>query len=194
MVIKNGKEVKVKTKSGYEYKYTYTSLADIQNALDEKGQRYYQEVMTRDNGSQYIKTIIYDTNNKILRECIGCDVFVADVVNGNKMQMYGAGLSYARRYSLLMAFGISTTDDDNENLYGDNDKKTKKAETTQKVNSTQLEIIKNQLNQLNLPVEDKKKLMKDYNFTTLESLTKDNAEKLIDHLGRIEKAQEVKNG
>ena len=112
-IIKN-KTAKIPTKSGKEYSYTYTDLASINKWLDENGLDYYQTIETNSiNGKDYIMTYRYingeweDTPKK------GCQV-VDSILQGvsNPVQQYGSSLSYVRRYSLCMAFGLAMEDDD----------------------------------------------------------------------------------
>jgi hypothetical protein len=96
-----------KNSQGYGYKYT--DLAEIHRHMEEVGLSYYQEIETVD-GNDYIITHILDDNDKEIRKCRGCQV--VKVSGKNPAQDYGSALTYARRYSLLLAFGLATTDDD----------------------------------------------------------------------------------
>jgi len=96
-----------KNSQGYGYKYT--DLAEIHRSLEEVGLRYFQEIETVD-GNDYIVTHILDDTDKEIRKCRGCQV--VKVSGKNPAQDYGSALTYARRYSLLLAFGLATTDDD----------------------------------------------------------------------------------
>lgn len=98
-----------KNASGYGYKYT--DLAEIHNYLEENNMRYYQYMETID-GTDYIMTVpIIDGEEKPPRR--GCRVAEAKLSGkSNPAQEQGSAITYARRYSLLMAFGLATTDDD----------------------------------------------------------------------------------
>ena len=100
-----------KNSQGYGYKYT--DLAQIHQCLAEVGFSYYQEVETID-GEDYVITHILDATDKVIRKCRGCRV--VKTAGKNPAQDYGSALTYARRYSLLLAFGLATTDDDGESL------------------------------------------------------------------------------
>jgi len=103
-----------KNKEGYGYKYT--ELAEIHNYLEKINARYIQFIK-RIEGDDYIMT----------RRCFnevwedealqGCKVVQATLSGkSNPAQEQGSALTYARRYSLLMAFGLATEDDDAESL------------------------------------------------------------------------------
>lgn len=98
-----------KKTQGYGYKYT--ELAEIHEWLETQGIRYYQYIEPID-GNDYIYTVpIIKGEEKPARR--GCKVIIAEL-NGksNAAQEQGSGITYARRYSLLMAFGLATADDD----------------------------------------------------------------------------------
>lgn len=102
-----------KNKEGYGYKYT--ELAEIHKYLEENGAWYYQYI-DRIDGDDYIMTVkVIDGEEKpALR---GCRVVQATLSGiKNPAQEQGSALTYARRYSLLMAFGLATEDDDAQSL------------------------------------------------------------------------------
>jgi len=100
-------------KNSQGYGYRYTDLAEIHRHMDEVGLRYYQEIETID-GEDFIITHILDMADKEIRKCRGCRV--VKVSGKNPAQDYGSALTYARRYSLLLAFGLATADDDAASL------------------------------------------------------------------------------
>ena len=103
-----------KNKNGYGYKYT--DLAEIHNYLEENNSRYRQKV-ERIDGDDYIftKRTINDVEEDEWIQ--GCRVVQATIsVKSNPAQEQGSALTYARRYSLLMAFGLATEDDDAQSL------------------------------------------------------------------------------
>ena len=103
-----------KNKNGYGYKYT--DLAEIHNYLESVNSRYRQKV-ERIDGDDYIftKRIINDVEEDEWLQ--GCRVVQATLSGkSNPAQEQGSALTYARRYSLLMAFGLATEDDDAESL------------------------------------------------------------------------------
>jgi hypothetical protein len=97
-----------KNSQGYNYKYT--DLAETHRYLEESGQSYYQEIDVVE-GIDYIVTICLDSSGKEIGRCRGCRVPVV-TGKGNPAQEAGCSLTYARRYSLWMAYGLATADDD----------------------------------------------------------------------------------
>ena len=107
------KTAKIPTKTGKEYSYTYTDLASINKWLDENGLDYYQEIETRDDGTDYILTWRYINGEWEDKPKRGCKVVDATLLGvSNPAQQNGSALSYARRYSLCLAFGLATEDND----------------------------------------------------------------------------------
>ena len=103
-----------KKTEGYGYKYT--ELADINKYCEDNGIRYNQEIETCEiNQKDYIITYILE-NGEITKHR-GCQIVDA-VLQGikNPIQEYGSSLTYCRRYSLLMALGLATEDDDAASL------------------------------------------------------------------------------
>lgn len=103
-----------KNKEGYGY--TYTDITAINNYCEENGITYYQEVETCEtNGKDYI--ITYLTENNETKRYRGCQIVQATLQGiKNPVQEYGSSLTYCRRYSLLMALGLATDDNDAQNL------------------------------------------------------------------------------
>lgn len=105
------KKVQVETKKGGSYSYKYTELADINQYIENIGETYYQFIERIDN-DDYIMTVrVKNEIESTPRR--GCRVVQAslDTVS-NQAQEQGSALTYARRYSLLMAYGLATEDDD----------------------------------------------------------------------------------
>lgn len=103
-----------KKTEGYGYKYT--ELADINRYCEENGIRYWQEVDTCDiNQKDYIITHLLQNDVESVHR--GCQIVQATLQGiKNPVQEYGSSLTYCRRYSLLMALGLATEDDDGASL------------------------------------------------------------------------------
>ena len=105
-----------KNSEGYGYKYT--DIAEIHKYLEENGMKYYQEIQTSEiNGFDYIMTYRFINGKWEEKPKRGCKVVDATLQGiKNPAQVQGSALTYARRYSLLMAFGLATDDDDAQSL------------------------------------------------------------------------------
>ncbi len=104
-----------KKATGYGYKYT--ELSQINEYVESIGGSYYQYIETTD-GSDYIITVKIDKDGKESKPLRGCRIIDTKTLQGksNPAQELGSGITYARRYSLLMAYGLATEDNDAENL------------------------------------------------------------------------------
>ncbi len=100
-----------KGRDGYGYKYT--ELAQINELLEKRGESYYQ--YTESFGEHdYIMTVKVNKDGKESAPLRGCRIISENSLkgNGNPAQQMGSAITYARRYSLLMAYGLATEDDD----------------------------------------------------------------------------------
>ena len=116
--IGKNKTATILTKTGKDYSYAYTDLASINKWLEENEFDYYQTIETCEtNGKDYIMTyrkINGEWEDKPKR---GCQIVEASLIgNSNPVQEYGSSLSYVRRYSLCMAFGLAMEDNDAADL------------------------------------------------------------------------------
>lgn len=103
-----------KNKDGYGYKYT--DLSEIHRYLESINSRYIQKI-ERIEGDDYIFTKrCFD--NKWEDEWLQGSRVVQATLSGikNPAQENGSALTYARRYSVLMAYGLCTDDDDAQSL------------------------------------------------------------------------------
>ena len=92
-----------KNRAGYGYKYT--DLAETNKFLADQGIAYYQYVETLD-GEDYIWTVPI-VDGKELPPRRGCRIVDAELSGkANAAQEQGSAITYARRYSLWMAFGL----------------------------------------------------------------------------------------
>ena len=102
-----------KLSQGYGYKYT--ELSTIHEELEKQGITYYQYIAyDQDADADYVYTVlIQDGEEKPARR--GCRVVLGNTMK-SAAQEQGSALTYARRYSLLMALGWATEDDDGDNV------------------------------------------------------------------------------
>ncbi len=113
--IKKNQTADIPTKNGSKYSYQYVDIAQIHEYLEQNKMSYYQYIDRIDN-DDYIMTVkIID--GKECKPIRGCRVVDATLFgNDNPAQKQGSAITYARRYSLLMAFGLATEDDDANSL------------------------------------------------------------------------------
>lgn len=159
-------ETRLKKKSdGYGYKYT--ELAEIHNYLEQNDMRYIQQIKRIENDDYVMTKRCF--GDKWEEEWLqGCKVVDATLQGiKNPAQEQGSALTYARRYSLLMAFGLATEDDDAQSL---SRKKEQKKETETKViqaTEDQLKIIITRLNESQIKQVTDKYQLKDITELTL---------------------------
>lgn len=162
--IKKNQTAEIPTKNGNKYSYQYVDIAQIHDYLEENNMSYYQYI-DRIDGDDYIMTVkvIDGKEQPSLR---GSRVVDATLFgNDNPAQKQGSALTYARRYSLLMAFGLATEDDDANSLNTVNDIK---------VSDKQKELLKKLYSE-----EELKQIIIENNVTKLSDLGLKKASDLI---------------
>ena len=164
------KITKNQTASVGKYSYQYVDIAQIHEYLEANNMSYYQYV-DRIDGDDYIMTVkIIDGEEKpALRGARVVDATLIGV--NNPAQQQGSALTYARRYSLLMAFGLATEDDDAQSLSTEKEDK--------KATPKQVEVLKKYYTGENLD-----KLLKANGLEKLEDISMTKASELIGQLNK----------
>lgn len=116
-------KVKGRTKNGseYEYSYAYAPLDEIMNVIRAPlaGAKLVHRQFLAQRGEMWVmRTIIAHETG----QWYGCDYPIFwDESRG--MQGFASGVTYARRYGLMMALGIVGEDDDDANMADGNSAK-----------------------------------------------------------------------
>lgn len=109
-------KVKGRTRNGteYDYSYAYAPLEEVITAIKEpmsKTKLAYRQFLAVRDRSHVMRTIIVHPSGQWL----GCDYPIFwDESRG--MQGFASGVTYARRYGLMLALGIAAEDDDDANV------------------------------------------------------------------------------
>lgn len=115
-IIKKNQVADIPTKNGNSYSYQYVDIAQIHEYLESINSKYIQKI-ERIDGDDYIMTKRCFDNKWEDEWLQGSRVVDATLFgNDNPAQKQGSALTYARRYSLLMAYGLATEDDDANSL------------------------------------------------------------------------------
>lgn len=169
-----------KNMQGYGYKYT--DLAAINDFLHSQGIGYSQYIETSPiNGEDYIFTVPV-MDGKPLEPRRGCMIPKATLSGkSNPAQEYGSALTYARRYSLLLAFGLATEDDDAESLTVKKDKKADANRDPHLVNDIQIKAIKAELERTKI---SESAILERYGKKALDELTQEDYAKAVKALAK----------
>ena len=105
---------KKSTAGGGKFSYKYTDLATIHEEMERQGITYYQYTDFDERAqADYIYTVLKRGDDEESKPLRGTKIVEGKTLSGgNTAQEYGSALTYARRYSLLMALGWATEDDD----------------------------------------------------------------------------------
>lgn len=170
-----------KNKKGYGYKYT--DLAQIHEYLESINSRYVQRI-ERIDGDDYLMTKRCFDDKWEDEWLQGCKIPQA-IVQGikNPAQELGSALTYARRYSLLMAYGLATDDDDGASLTTEKEKPKAQPKTTPKkdimIQEAQIKILEEYSKEETTPFLKflKKKDIKELTLTEASGMIKKLKEK-----------------
>lgn len=121
------------------FKSKYVPLENVQTVVDKfappEGLTYVQETLTSESGNPGVSTtILHESGEYIQFE----PLFLP--LDKQTAQSAGSAITYARRYTLSAAFGISSDDDDDGNKASGNDKA--KAKSAPKAKAANIHQIK----------------------------------------------------
>lgn len=184
---------KNKTAAVGKYSYKYTDLAQIHEEMERQGLRYFQHIET-ENGVDYMVTTLTNVEGEIFRTCRGCRV--VDANGQNPTQEHGKAITYARRYSLLMALGWATDDDDAAgNIRTRPERKTqntapkcpRNAEFSKMINDAQRTEVEEALDYMNVTAAA---LFSRYGVSAVADLTAEQYKDFIDSYRKFKEGQE----
>ena len=167
------------------FKSKYVTLEGVIKSVDtaiiDTGLTWYQEPVS-DNNKIGVATHIFHESGEWL-------AFEPFYVTPTKVdpQAQGSALTYAKRYSLAAAFGISSDIDDDGNGASSNDKPNTNNQTGSIISPKQIGMVKNLFNQFaTLTKADVKKVsefaLSHYKITKLENATSSQASALIKYM------------
>lgn len=167
------------------FKSKYVTLEGVIKSVDtaiiDTGLTWYQEPVS-DNNKIGVATHIFHESGEWL-------AFEPFYVTPTKVdpQAQGSALTYAKRYSLAAAFGISSDIDDDGNGASNNDKPNTNNQTGSIISPKQIGMVKNLFNQFaTLTKADVKKVsefaLSHYKITKLENATSSQASALIKYM------------
>lgn len=155
-------------KNAKGYGYNYTDLAEINRYLESVNCDYIQRIAVED-GNDYVETLRC-IEGEWEKDWIRGSRVIQATLSGknNPAQEQGSGLTYARRYSLLMAFGLATTDDDGQIF--DNTKDSTKNEEDKLIIETQEKAIRDVIKNHSIKAEKVQKMLVELGHTKLNEL------------------------
>lgn len=164
--LKKNQKADIPTKNGGSYSYQYIDIAQIHEYLESINAKYIQQIRRICDDDYIMTKRCFD--NKWEDEWLqGSRVVQATLVgNSNPAQEQGSALTYARRYSLLMAFGLATEDDD-ANLLNKTKEETKATEK-------QIAVLQNAFNE-----EQIKQMLEKNGISSIEELSSRKASEYI---------------
>lgn len=164
--LKKNQTAEIPTKNGNKYSYQYIDIAQIHDYLESINSKYIQCIKRIENDDYIMTKRCFD--NKWEDEWLqGCRVVQATLMgNNNPAQEQGSALTYARRYSLLMAYGLATEDDDANSL--------RKTVEEKKATQKQIDILLEYYEDENLD-----KLLEKNNLEKIEDISMAKASELI---------------
>lgn len=178
-------EQPVKDANNPFFKSKYVTLEGVIKSVDtaiiDTGLTWYQEPVS-DNNKIGVATHIFHESGEWL-------AFEPFYVTPTKVdpQAQGSALTYAKRYSLAAAFGISSDIDDDGNGASNNDKPNTNNQTGSIISPKQIGMVKSLFNQFaTLTKADVKKVsefaLSHYKITKLENATSSQASALIKYM------------
>lgn len=184
---KHNTNVTVRTKTGGSYEFSYTDLEGIFDALKvaykENGIAVLQSPKTfMQDGSLMVSVetmLLHESGEWVKSDPLS-------VTASNSMQDLGGQITYMKRYSLSALSGLSTEKDDDANGVSGNQVEYKGK--PDKRSEAQIKRLFAIASSKGISAADvKKALMKDYNKTQAEDLTKQEYDELCKRLENAEK-------
>lgn len=180
--------VKANTKA---YGYSYTSLSDIVR------QEYKLPKMKTGTDPANGKDYIYYFDDEIKDWIRGAEIIIPQMKGMNASQMYGAAISFARRYTAMMCLSLASSDDEKlESKEPEQQKPSNKSgiwdepiqQEKPKENLKSLKILADEFRKV-VPQEAQTKILADFQTTKAEDLGTINLQKYVNHYGQIKPNQ-----